>query len=95
MIETLATIGAVIVAIVTFVIKRLQKKVKKQENTIKDLETIVVQKEAKDDALVNRIKTEEKLHQKETNQIDGLKEASNVEEIIDTINADISDFNAK
>jgi uncharacterized membrane protein YhiD involved in acid resistance len=95
MIEILTAVGGVIILVVTFFIKHLQKKVKKQETEIKVLKEEKNIEEAKSEALVEKVAVEKEIDQKEEKQKDEIKEGKDAKEIIYTINEHIADFNTQ
>jgi len=95
MIEILTAIGGVMVLVVTFFIKHLQKKIKKQETEIQVLKEEKNIEEAKSEALVEKVVVEKEIDQREEEQKDEIKEAKDAKEIIHTINDHIADFNTQ
>lgn len=95
MVEFLVGLGALIVIAVSWFVKHLQKKVKKQAVDIKRLENEKVIDEAKSEALEEAVIVDKELEEKLVKNVKEIMEAKSVEEIIGAINDDITRFNAQ
>ena len=95
MVEFLVGLGALIVIAVSWFVKHLQKKVKKQAVDIKRLENEKVIDEAKSEALEEAVIVDKELEEKLVKNVKEILEAKSVEEIIGAINDDITRFNAQ
>lgn len=92
MVEFLVGLGALIVIAVSWFVKHLQKKVKKQAVDIKRLENEKVIDAAKSEALEEAVIVDKELEEKLVKNVKEIMEAESVEEIIGAINDDIAQW---
>ena len=93
MVEFLVALGALSVGGVVWFIKRLQKKVEIQDIKIEQLENERIIDEAKVEALEEAVVVNKELDTKEIENIKKMEEAESAEDVIDTVNQYINDFN--